>query len=238
VIRPSAGGIAILGILAAAGPGCSSSPTGPNYNPVIPTDLSSTVTNPFFPLVPGSIYQYSGQTPDGLETSTFQVMAAPRVVNGVIAAEVHDVVYLDGALIEDTYDWYAQDGTGNVWYLGEDTKEIDNGHVISREGTWQWGVKKALPGIIMPANPAGQVDVAYRQEFKKGVAEDWGKVISLNQTVTVSYGTFNGCVVTEDWSDLEPTIPHESKTYCPQVGIVLEVVLDGSERIELVGVAP
>lgn len=238
MIRQSTRIGAILGILAAAGPGCGSSPTGPGYNPDIPNDLSSTVTNPYFPLVPGTTYQYSGQTPDGLETSTLEVMATIRVVNGVDAAEVHDQVYLDGELIEDTYDWYAQDGAGNVWYLGEDTKEIDNGHVVSREGTWEWGVRRALPGIIMAADPAGQIGVAYRQEFKRGVAEDWGKVIAVNQTVTVTYGTFTGCIATEDWNDLEPTAPHERKTYCPQVGQVLEEVIGGNERIDLVGVTP
>ena len=229
--------MAILAILVSAGPGCSDGPAGSNYNPDIPTDLSSNVTNPFFPLVPGTIYQYSGQTPQGLETSTLEVLAATRVVNGVATREVHDLVYLDGALIEDTYDWYAQDGAGNVWYLGEDTKEIQNGQVISTEGSWEWGVNRALPGIIMPADPAAQIDVAYRQEFLRDVAEDWGKVIAVNQTVMVTQGTFNGCIVTEDWTDLE-AIPHENKSYCPQVGQVLEVVVGGTERIELVGVTP
>ena len=229
--------LAILVALAASGAGCNSA-TGPGYDPVIPTDLSNTLTNPFFVLTPGTTYQFSGQTPSGLETSSSEVLAQARVVNGVAALEVHDIVYLDGSLIEDTYDWYAQDGAGNVWYLGEDTKQISNGQVIGTEGSWEWGVGAALPGIIMPGDPSAQINTIYREEFLKGVAEDKAKVIAVNQSVTVANGSYTGCTVTENYTDLEPFAPHENKTYCPPVGLVLTVVVGGSESIELVGVTP
>jgi hypothetical protein len=225
----------IAATLMAADAGCSNSPTGPVYDPVIPTDFSATVDNPLFPLVPGTTWTYTTQTAAGLETNTVEVLAPTRVVNGVDTREVHDQVFLNGSLTEDTYDWYAQDGTGNVWYLGEDSKELDNGVVVSTEGSWEWGMHNALPGIIMAADPAAQVGVAYRQEYQKGVAEDWGKVIALNQSVTVPYGSLNGCTLTEDWSALDSG-PHEQKTYCPGIGVVLEVA--GTERSELISVAP
>jgi hypothetical protein len=161
------------------------------------------------------------------------VLPNPRVVNGVSATEVWDRVYLDGELIEETYDWYAQDVDGNVWYLGEDTKEYENGVVKSTKGSWEWGVGGALPGIIMWADPSAYLNEAYRQEFKEGVAEDWGKVIALNEAVTVPAGSFTGCVKTEDWNALESGREH--KYYCSGYGVVLEVGKKGTgTRTELV----
>ena len=228
--RLTAIGAAIAMLLVAAA-SCSSSSTEPQYNPTIPNDLSATVDNPFFPLLPGTVWEY--ESPNG-ETNRVEVMAATRVVNGVDSREVHDQVFVNGDLTEDTYDWYAQDGTGAVWYLGEDSKELDHGTVITTEGSWEWGKDGALPGVIMPADPASQVGVAYRQEYLKGVAEDWGRVVSLDQSVTVPFGSLTGCIVTDDWNGLEGGIEH--KTYCPNIGVVLESA--PHEKSELVNVTP
>jgi hypothetical protein len=35
---------------------------------------------------------------------------------------VHDKATEHGELVENTFDWYAQDAPGNVWYLGENTR--------------------------------------------------------------------------------------------------------------------
>jgi hypothetical protein len=140
-------------------------------------------------------------------------------------------VFLNGTLIEDTQDWFAQDAAGNVWYLGEDTKEYENGRVVSTEGSWEWGKDGALPGVIMWADPAAHIGEAYRQEFYRGKAEDWGKVLAVSQTVSVPFGNFSGCIRTEDWNGLESGT-HEQKYYCPQIGFVLEV--HGNQREELI----
>jgi hypothetical protein len=218
-------------------PACSSDPTGPEYNPEIPTSWAAAVTNQYYPLKPGTTYQYEGDTPEGLETITIEVLPQPRTVNGVEATVVRDRAFLDGELIEDTEDWFAQDADGNVWYLGEDTKEYENGQVVSTEGSWEWGVDGALPGIVMWADPAAHIGEEYRQEFFEGEAEDGGKVVALNQAVTVPHGSFTGCVKTEDWSGLEPNI-RENKSYCPNIGLTLEEqVSGGSGTVELVDVA-
>ena len=135
-------------------------------------------------------------------------------------------------LVEKTYDWYAQDIDGNVWYLGEDTKEYENGVVVSTEGSWEWGVDGALPGIAMWADPSAHMNESYRQEYLKGVAEDFGKVIATDVSVTVPFGSYTGCVRTLDTSGLDFTA-REHKTYCPTVGLVLETNADGSEAVEL-----
>lgn len=225
---------AAAAVAAMAAAGCGDNSTGPNspdYDPEIPAAWADSVANPFFTLTPGTTAEFRGQTDEGLETVVVEVTSDTRVVNGVTATVVRDRVYLDGELIEDTADWFAEDEKGNVWYLGEDSKEIENGQVVSTEGSWEWGVDGALPGIIMWSDPAAHVGEAYRQEFYEDEAEDWGKVVALDQEVTVPYGTFSGCVQIEEWNGLESG-GHEQKYYAPEIGIVLEV--GGDERVELV----
>ncbi len=237
LIRP----ITVVATFAVAVAGCSndiSGPYSPPYNPQLPATWVSSVTNGFFPLVRGTTYQYRGQTPDGLETITVEVLPGTRIVNGVAATEVRDRVYLNGVLIEDTHDWYAQDPAGNVWYLGESAKDYENGVVVSTEGSWEWGVDGALPGLIMWSNPAEHVGEEYRQEYYKDEAEDWGKVIAVGQPVTVPYGTFSGCIKIEDWVGLDLNAPRGHKTYCPQIGQVLETKVGSTERVELISKTP
>ena len=211
--------------------------TGPDATPAVPTSLSPAVTNPFYPLTPGSITVFRAQTADGVEIDSIFVLANTKVVHGFEAREVHDRVYLADSLKEDTYDWFAQDSAGNVWYLGEDTKEYAHGVVVSTAGTWQWGVHDAVPGIIVWGDTAGVVGKLYRQEFDPGNAQDVGKVIAFNQTVVVPFGTLTGCIKTEEWSTLESG-PHDNKYYCPQVGTALEVAGETGERTELMTKTP
>lgn len=222
---------AFLTLAALVGLSCTDS-----LAPPAPAALVGAVTNPLYILTPGTKYAFETQTAAGLETDTVEVLNATHMVNGVAATEVHDRVYVGGVLTEDTYDWFAQDSAGNVWYLGEDTKEYENGQVSTTAGSWEWGVNGAQAGIIMWANPAAHMGTAYRQEFEHGVAEDWAKVVGVDQSVTVPYGTLTGCVKTEEWNALEPA-PHDHKYYCPQLGIVLEVAGDG-ERMELTTKTP
>lgn len=214
-----------------ATPSCKDDIFSPPYEPVLPTTWATSVTNPYFPLLSGTRLEYRGQTDEGLETIVIEVMATARIVNGVQAVALRDRVYIDNELVEDTEDWFAQDAEGNVWYLGEDSKEIENGQVVSRAGSWAWGQNGALPGIIMWADPASHVGETYRQEYLRGEAEDWGKVVAVNQTVTVPYGTLTSCIETEDWNGLEPD-ERERKFYCPNIGLTLETA--GSERVELI----
>ena len=118
------------------------------------------------------------------ETITVEVLDERRDVMDVETIVVHDVVTIDGEVIEDTYDWYAQDADGNVWYFGEDTTAYEDG-VASTEGAWEAGVGDAMPGIVMPATPAVS-DTGYRQEYDPGNAEDMGQVVLASDSVTVT----------------------------------------------------
>ncbi len=89
-----------------------------------PADFVDAIDNPYFLLTPGAKYIYEGETEDGLERIEVEILDETREVMGVTTTIVRDTVYLDGELIEDTFDWYAQDKEGNVWYFGEDSKEL------------------------------------------------------------------------------------------------------------------
>jgi len=202
---------------------------GAQYRPKLPGRWASSVNNPFFPLVPGTRFRYSSQD----ETVVVEVLDTPKRVPGVDVTVVRDRVYSNGDLKEDTEDWFAQDSAGNVWYVGEDTREIEHGQVNGTEGSWTWGEDGALPGIIMWADPAAHIGEDYRQEYRKGTAEDWGRVLAADQNVTTAAGSFTGCLKTEDWSGLERG-GHEHKYYCPQIGLVLETSTTGGSRLGLI----
>jgi hypothetical protein len=206
------------------------------YNPEIEAeDFVAGVNNPYLPLVPGQVMRYRTTTAEGNENVTITITHDTKVILGVTCMVVHDVVTVEGNITEDTWDWYAQDKEGSVWYFGEDTKKWENG-VMSTEGSWEAGVDGAKPGIVMWAVPGDHVSEIYRQEYRKDVAEDKAEVLGLNETVTTLYGTFSNCVKTKDYSDLEPDVV-ENKYFAPGVGNVLTVtVKGGTDREELIAI--
>ena len=205
------------------------------YAPSIdPADFTTKIDNKYFPLKPGTKFVYKGKTEDGSEGDTVTVTSDTRNVMGVECVVVDDRVTEEGELVEKTYDWYAQDKKGNVWYFGEDSKEYEDGKVKSTAGSWEAGKDGAKPGIIMPAKP--KVGKIYRQEYYKGEAEDMAKALKLDGSVTVPYGSFDHVLVTREWTPLEPNVA-EHKYYAAGVGNVLEVAVKGpQERLELVDV--
>jgi hypothetical protein len=211
------------------------------YHPVIvPTDFSTArgrpnpIDNAYLPLRPGTTYIYDGTKDGEPQHDLLAVTKATKTIMGVSTVVVRDTVTVSGVLLEDTFDWFAQDDLGNVWYFGEDTKEFDaQGNVISTEGSWEGGVAGASPGIVMEAQP-GAGDT-YRQEYAAGVAEDMATVLSRSKHVSVAYGSFDNVVQTKEFSCLEPGGDH--KYYAPGIGLVLVVAVSGgNEQLELVSV--
>jgi len=206
----------------------------PPYQPVIhPADFVSRVDNPYFPLDPGTVFRYVTNFKSGQEVNDVVVTHDTKMILGVMTTVVLDSVYTNGDLTEATADWYAQDKTGNVWYFGEDSKELDHGQVVSTEGSWEAGVAGAVPGMAMEANP--QVGDTYRQEFQEGVAEDMAKVTGLDVPQMVPYGSFP-CLETLEWTKLTPN-DRARKYYARGVGNILELTPKGGQvRSELVSV--
>jgi hypothetical protein len=208
---------------------------GGNYEVTLePANFVERIDHPFLPFTPGSRWVY--ESDDGSERIEVEVLAETREILGISATIVRDTVTEDGEVVEDTYDWYAQDAAGNVWYLGEDSTEFEDGEAVSTAGSWEAGVDGALPGIVMLAEPT--VGQAYRQEFYAGEAEDLAEVMATDAEESVAFGASGELLRIQEWTPLEPDVV-EDKYYARGVGVVLEVVVEGGEgRVGLVSYEP
>jgi hypothetical protein len=224
---------AVLLSAGCGGSGGSALPQGGEQVELDPADFTSEIDNPWMPLRVGARWVYRETDGEGGEQKVeVTVLDEAREVMGIEVRVVHDVVTEAGEPVEDTFDWYAQDADGNVWYLGEETKEFENGKVATTAGSWEAGVDGAQPGILVPAEP--EDGMTYRQEHYAGEAEDAAEVLSLDERVEVTFGSFDGVLMTKDFTPLEPEIL-EHKFYARGVGMVLALAISGgSDREELV----
>src|SRR5882724_5896204 len=221
--------MALVGLLASAAWNPSRGAQSTDYHPVLdPANFVTTIDNPYFPLPIGRTLVYQGVKDGQSQIDTVTVTARTKVILGITATEVSDVSTHDGALLEKTFDWYAQDKQGNVWYLGEDTTAFLPHGKTDTTGSWLAGVRGAEPGIIMEANP--QIPDAYRQEFLAGVAEDTAWVVERGGTVTAPYGKLRNTLKTLEATRIEPG-SYDLKVYAPGIGIVLEQSLSGAPEL-------
>jgi hypothetical protein len=213
-------------------PSAAPPPQGSEPVELDPADFVATIDNPFWPMAVGNKWVYRETDAEGTEQKVeVTVTGDTKEIIGITATVVHDVVSEDGDIVEDTLDWYAQDAAGNLWYLGEDTKEYENGKVASTEGSWTAGVDGAQPGIILPAQP--EVGMIYRQEYYRGQAEDAAEILSLDEHVEVPAGTYDDVLQTKDYTPLDPDVV-EHKFYASGVGPVQVIAVSGeSSREEL-----
>ena len=231
-------------LFAALAGGCGSShqqsssdlaPIHGHYAPSIdPKNFVSTIDNRYWPLKPGTGFHYEGFKGTAKQKDDEIVTGKTKRILGINAVAVRDTVSEHGQPIERTLDYYAQDKQGNVWYLGEDSYELQHGHFVKASDSWLSGVNGAQPGIIMPASP--RADDRYRQEYyPPGEALDEAHVLGTRGPFTVPYGTFKRALVTSEFSPLEPQT--EQKYYVAGVGEVLERVVKGDrEEFRLVSV--
>jgi hypothetical protein len=220
---------AVTGVIAAATRVSNAPASGTDYEPVLdPANFVSVIDNPYFPLPVGRTLVYEGIKDGQSQVDTVTVTNQTKVIEGITARMVSDVSTHDGALLEKTFDFYAQDKQGNVWYLGEDTTAFLANGKTDTSGSWMAGVNDAEPGIIMEADP--QIPDAYRQEFLVGQAEDTAWVVERGGTVSVPYGKVRNTLKTLEATRIEPG-SYDLKVYAPGIGIVLEQSLTGPNEI-------
>jgi hypothetical protein len=202
-----------------------------------PKNFTTRIDNPYWPMIPGTRWTYHETDQEGTEQRVLVTVSnhTKEIANGITARIVRDTVTEDGEIIEDTFDWYAQDEEGNIWYLGENTAEFENGKLKTKEGSFEAGVDGALPGIIMPADP--EDGMHYRQEYYEGEAEDNGEVLSTDEMVQSPFGQFGNALLTKDTTPIEPNVL-EYKLYAKGVGPVLTLGVSGGpgSREELIGI--
>lgn len=189
-----------------------------------PGEFTTAIDNPFWPLPVSSTFAYMAETEDGCEYSKVTITGATTEVDGYTTLIIRDQEWESeeceigsATLVEDTNDYYAMEvSSKNVWYLGEHTWAVDeDSEYCTDDGAWLAGEDGAEAGIIMLGDP--QSGDRYQQEYWEGEAEDWGAVLRLNARVSIDFDDYEDCLVTREWTPLEPgSVEH--KYYCPQYG--------------------
>jgi hypothetical protein len=217
--------VALIALVASAGRARASMPARGYHPHIDPASFTTTVDNPWFPLVPGTTREYRGTDGGKPSHTVVTVLERTERIVGVDTVVVRDQVFLEGKLRESTLDYFAQDDHGTVWYFGEDTHELDvHGKVTTGEGTWRAGRNGGQPGIVMQAMPV--VGKHLRQEYLKGHAEDRYQVVKVSTPIVVPYGSFKAALLTDEWTPLEPGV-REQKYYARGIGLVSEQVVKG-----------
>ena len=228
LVAVTAGGLAV----AAHNP----APVTKPYNPDIdPANFGGPVDNPYLPLKPGTVFTYRGVGDDGTtrELNIVRVTHRKKRIMGIDAVVVLDKVWAAGKPEERTFDWYAQDRDGNVWYMGENSFDWEHGHWVRNDGSWTAGVGNGKPGVIMLAHPR-RGDV-YRQEYSPGHAVDQAKVLGPGGRVATPFRTFKRTLLTREFSTLDRQF--EKKWYARGIGVIQEdAVTKSKEHSDLVSV--
>ena len=195
---------------------------------VDPDNFVRSITNPYLPYRPGTVYVYTGVKDGQTQRDVVRVTHRTREILGVTATVVTDVATHHGTILEQTTDWYAQDKQGNVWYFGEATKARNPDGSYDTSGSWLAGAHGARPGIVMTAHP--RVGDAHRQEYWAGHAEDQYWLVDVASSLTVPGGSFAQAARTLEWSKLEPGVIDE-KFYVSGIGVVKELAASGPAEV-------
>lgn len=185
---------------------------------------SQSITNPWWTLSAGTNFLYFARDGDDCVWDLTEVLGTTVDAGGDFAgiyADTNARIVLDRGWVdagctyggdfaafmasqpvpeEVTFDWYAQDGEQNIWYMGEHTF---NG--VDYAGSFVAGCDGAEAGILLLGTPAK--GAFYSQEFYAGEAEDWGKVLNFKMADELV------CMKTKEWTPLEPGAT-EHKWYC------------------------
>ena len=220
----------VSGIIGAIGVVAADSSRSSGFEPVLSAShFVSVINNPYYPLPVGRVWVYKGVKDGQTQIDTVRVLAQTKLVaEGIRARVVSDIATHGSKVLEKTFDWYAQDKQGNVWYLGEDTTAyLPNGRQ-DKSGSWEAGVDDGEPGLIMKAGP--KVPDAYRQEYLAGEAEDTAWIVGGPDSLTVPYGTVRHVLTSLEATRIEPGL-YDKKVYAPGIGIVLERTVTGPTEI-------
>jgi hypothetical protein len=187
------------------------------------------IDNPYFPLNQPLRRIYVAQAVGGGDPVNERFVQSNigrgLTILGVPTEAQLDRAFEDGLLVEETFDYFAQDTVGNVWYFGEDVTEFvydDQGNLIetNHDGSWRAGVNGAKPGFALPVDQT--IGFNYFQEFAPADnALDEATTLATGLTLPTAFGTLSDVIKVLETSQLEPGV-FEAKYYAPGIGLVLE----------------
>jgi hypothetical protein len=189
----------------------------------------AAINHPYFPLLTTSTYRYEGHTVDEdgdpiVESFEFHAPAAGPTILGVQTTTRLDRSFVDGLVVEDTFDHFAQDTAGNVWYMGEDVTNYiydseDRLITTTSASSWRAGVNGALPGYQMPADTSLGVNY-YQEKADADQAVDQARTQGHLDQVIVNFGTFHDVLMVWEGSEIDPGQGY--KYYARGFGLILE----------------
>ena len=189
----------------------------------------AAINHPYFPLLSAATYRYEGHTVDEdgdpiVAAFEFSAPSAGPSILGVQTTARLDRAFVDGLVVEDTFDYFAQDTLGNVWYMGEDVTNYiydgeDNLISTTSASSWRAGVNDAHPGFQMPADTTLGLHY-YQEKADADQAIDQARTQGHLDQVTVDFGTFHDVLLVWEGSEIDPGQGY--KYYARGFGLILE----------------
>jgi hypothetical protein len=185
-------------------------------------DRSTTVSNKWLPMKPGTQLVFEGTTIEGKEKVphrlVFTITDLTKTIAGIRSVVLWDRDFSAGQLVERELAFFAQDNDGNVWQTGEHPEAYEDGKLVENP-TWIHGIKGARAGLTMKAKPR-----LGAPSYSLG----WGPAVGFNDNARVLKTGLKTCVPVRCYTDVllveefNPDEPGKSqlKYYAPGVGNV------------------
>jgi len=191
--------------------------------------FTSVGSHPYFPLWPGLVLHLEGEQEDDGEIVEIEawnsVLAETETVDGVVTRVYEERELEDGELVEVSRNFFAVcRETGDVWYFGEDVDDYEDGEIVGHGGAWRSGEDGAEAGVLLPGSPL--IGARYFNEIAPGVALDQGEVVSLDETLEVPAGEFEGVLYVVETSPLDDPGAISEKWYGRGIGYVKDDALE------------
>ncbi len=192
-----------------------------------PANFTNPKPNPYISLEIGSRQVMAGRGMDegqALTEVATQIVTGPGLIlMGIQTTQILDEAVKNGNLVERTFDYFATDNDGNLWYFGEDVTNYrydasGNFTGTDSKSAWRAGVNGAVPGISVAAAPVVGLSL-FQEQAEADHAMDYFEVLDTNATVTGPAGIFTEVLKTFEGSTAEPDL-REFKYYAKGVGFV------------------
>jgi hypothetical protein len=204
-----------------------------------PCVFSSEINNPHLPLSKyvNKTLTFAGNSTEGGQSvnveEVWTVLDNTTEIADVETLTVMVQEYEGDVLVQEALQYYAQGIDGVVYFFGEDVVDYENGVAVENDDeSWEVGDDAAVPGIAMPATPAPGMGFAYHSVNVPGIAHELSEIKSLNETISVEFGSFTAIEVT-DYDFDDGTTSQEF--YASGVGLIKET--EDEEQLELISIS-